>query len=976
MKIRMQPKVALQILLLLSGDIERCPGPEENEVRLDFDRILRCKGLKLFHLNIRGLWTNLSNISQIFSDNKNIDILSLGETHIADEPGEMYTIDGYTFVNRPRKNGKGGGVACYVHDNINWIRRFDLESKDLECLWLEIIPAKSKSFLLAVMYKPPEGSRYLQSNFINLLNDMLSLATKSNKETIIMGDLNVNYLDKSDHKEIKSVFNLIGFKQVITEATRTTENTATLIDVIQTNNPQVISTTTVIPIAFSDHDLIACVRKLNHRSFNPKTIICRNYKNYSAEAMSENISSHEDYGQVLNEKNINICWNKLKGIITSCLDEIAPKITKRIRGQPSPWMSVEIKTHMNKRDILLRKSRKTKHPEDIVSFKRKRNQVNSLVKHAKKVYFKEQLENSAHDSNRFWNTLKRLYPSKSTSTTRTFKINGELNCDKKSIAKTFSSYFSTIVCKMKKRAFALRDCIWTTQSFEPLRTCRKFKFKPVTENTVKKEIVKLKRKKATGLDGIPTFILKDCAEVLKTPLTNIVNNSLSSGIYPTDWKISKLIPVFKSGSSAEVENYRPISVIPAVSKIIERIIHRQFSVYLEESDLLTDCQFGFRRKRSTELAATLFVDNIKSKVNDGAMVGAVFIDLSKAFDTISHSKLLQKLEMYGVTGVELAWFSDYLFNRNQRVQYDNFLSSEEKVFCGVPQGSIIGPLLFVLFYNDFPSCLKHAQCIIYADDTVIYVPGKDIFIIQTRLSADMDRISSWCIKNELILNLKKGKTEAMLFGTSKKLAMQSDTLHITFAYENINYTTSYKYLGIEVDPTLNLNSYLDKTYKKSTGRLKILYKIRPYIDSKCAKVLYQSMILPLFTYCGTLQLNYSKTQQKRLHSFHRRGMDLVKSSDNVPSPIDMNKVHSLIIVHRCVHDDVCGNFKKYFEIVTHIKTTRNVGSFLKLRKLKLEYARSSFYYMGASLFNALPHSIRIIDNVDEFQCALHRHFFG
>ena len=114
MKIRMQPKVALQILLLLSGDIERCPGPEENEVRLDFDRILRCKGLKLFHLNIRGLWTNLSNISQIFSDNKNIDILSLGETHIADEPGEMYTIDGYTFVNRPRKNGKGGGVACYV----------------------------------------------------------------------------------------------------------------------------------------------------------------------------------------------------------------------------------------------------------------------------------------------------------------------------------------------------------------------------------------------------------------------------------------------------------------------------------------------------------------------------------------------------------------------------------------------------------------------------------------------------------------------------------------------------------------------------------------------------------------------------------------------------------------------------------------------------------------------------------------------
>ena len=871
----------------------------------------------------------------------------------------MYNIDGYSFVSKPRINGKGGGIACYINENINWTRRHDLESNDLECIWIEIFPVKAKSLLVAVIYKPPEGSRYLHENFKNLLNDMLSLATKSNKETIIMGDLNVNYMDKNDNKDIKSMFNVFSFKQMIKEPTRITEHSQTLIDVIQTNNPQAISVTTVIPVAFSDHDLIACVRKLNHRSFKSKTIDCRNYKNYSAEALSMKIASHVDYEQVSNETDVNNCWIKLKNIITTSLEDIAPRITKRIRGQPSPWLNIEIKSKMNKRDILLRKSRKSKNPSDIAAYKKIKNQVTRLIKRAKKEYFKQELKDSSNDSNRFWSTLKKLYPTKSTVSTSTFNIDGTYTSDSNCIVRAFSSFFGGVVSCLKKGAFGLRNCVWTAPSFEPLRTCRKFSFVPVSGETVEKELRKMKRKKATGLDGIPPFVLRDCAQVLKTPLTRIINMSLKSGVFPTDWKCSKVVPVFKSGSTSEIENYRPISVIPAISKVIERIVHQQFSTYLEDSDLLSNCQFGFRKKRSTELAATLFFDNVKKKVNDGMMVGAVFIDLSKAFDTISHSKLLQKLESYGVTGVELAWFNDYLFNRSQRIQFDNLLSTNVDVHCGVPQGSIIGPLLFILFYNDFPSCLKHSKCVIYADDTVIYVPGKDVFIIESRLSADMSRISNWLTENELILNLKKGKTEAMLFGTSKRLATQSDTLHVTFSYENVNFTTSYKYLGVEVDSTLNLNSFFDSAYKKSTSRLKILYKIRPYIDSNCAGAIYQSMILPIFTYCGTLRLKNCETQKNKIASFHRRAMQLVQPEKPILSPDTSNKIHSLLLLHKCVHNDVCSNFKGYFEINTNSKTTRNSGFCLKVGKLKREYARSSFYYMGASLFNDLPRCIRM-----------------
>ena len=163
-------------------------------------------------------------------------------------------------------------------------------------------------------------------------------------------------------------------------------------------------------------------------------------------------------------------------------------------------------------------------------------------------------------------------------------------------------------------------------------------------------------------------------------------------------------------------------------------MHRQLSVYLERNNLLTDCRFGLRRNRSTELAATLFTDNVKRKVNEGKLVGAVFIDLSKAFD-ISHAKLIIKLKSYGILNTEMTWFQDYLFNRTQYVQHGKTLSNGEKVHCGVPQGSIIGPLMFILFYNDFPSCLKHSKVIIYTDDTFIFVPGKDLSIIEARLSA-------------------------------------------------------------------------------------------------------------------------------------------------------------------------------------------------------------------------------------------------
>ena len=201
-------------------------------------------------------------------------------------------------------------------------------------------------------------------------------------------------------------------------------------------------------------------------------------------------------------------------------------------------------------------------------------------------------------------------------------------------------------------------------------------------------------------------MLKDTADIIASPLTCIVNLSLESGMVPTDWKVAVVTPLYKSGSHSEKGNYRPISVLPILSKILEKAVHAQVISYFETNNLFCKFQFGYRHKRSCELAVTHFVDSIRKDIDSGKYVGAVYIDLAKAFDTVSHSVILNKLQSYGIIENELTWFTDYLFQRKQYVKFDGSKSESDFVTCGVPQGSILGPLLFLIHYNDIETVLK------------------------------------------------------------------------------------------------------------------------------------------------------------------------------------------------------------------------------------------------------------------------------
>ena len=385
-------------------------------------------------------------------------------------------------------------------------------------------------------------------------------------------------------------------------------------------------------------------------------------------------------------------------------------------------------------------------------------------------------------------------------------------------------------------------------------------------------------------------------------------------------------------------------------------------------------QFGFRPKRSTKAAATILTDDIRNCLNDGKMVGAIFVDLSKAFDTIGHDLLLRKLQQHGIFGDELAWFTDYLFNRSQVVHMNGVSSQYKAVNCGVPQGSILGPLLFIVFINDLSDHLENSKIVMYADDTVIYFSNNDISIIESSLNKDLCNLADYFDDNELIINLKKGKTESMLFGTAKRLSLNKNDFNVSYRQHLISFVDKYKYLGNILDNHLTFSNNFDMFYSKTTTRLSLLYKVRPYLTDEAAEKIYKMMIIPLLTYTGTASLSFTSTQLNKLKSIENRAKQIISSNAPLPKIYSLIKREACIFVRKCLDSSTCENFNNYFDLFKHNIRTRNNGYQLKLPKIKLVIGKKAFRFLGAKIYNELPLEIRKTSDFEEFSNLTKQHF--
>ena len=493
------------------------------------------------------------------------------------------------------------------------------------------------------------------------------------------------------------------------------------------------------------------------------------------------------------------------------------------------------------------------------------------------------------------------------------------------------------------------------------------------------------RKKATGLDQIPSKLLKLAADIVGPSLAGIFERSINTGIFPAEWKLARVTPIFKKGSKSDLDNYRPISVTPIVSKIFERIVFDQLYQYLNENNLLTNCQSGFRSLHSTLTALLEATNNWSVNIDNGLLNGVVFIDLKKAFDTIDHEILLRKLASYGADKNALAWFDSYLSHRSQKCNVNGNLSNAKELSCGVPQGSIIGPLLFLIYINDLPNSLSIASAKMFADDTHISVSATNQTDLETSVNAELNNLNCWLKANRLSLNI--AKTEFMIIGSRQKLLAEGNPEpRIRIDNKSIEKVTHTRSLGLIIDNRLTWAIHISEISKKVSMAIGAMKRIRPCITTAAAVQTYNFLILPHFDYCSPVWDGLNNELSEKLQKIQNRAARVItKTSYDTRSRLLRKKLHwdtlavrrkkqKVTLVFKTLNKKSPVYLQDLFTPYCTDYNLRNSEQKLALPIPRTNYLKRSFSYDGAILWNNLPQQVRIIDSLGQFKREINRIF--
>ena len=942
--------------------------------------------VSVLHWNVRSLLPKLDEVTtELDAMSGEFDILCFCETWLSSNTKNLVSINNYEPFHSCRDSrSPGGGVSIFAKPYLKpkLLDKYQISLSFFECAGIEFTKY-NKKFLVCEIYRPPRST---PTEFLEKLETLFgNFQSAQYEEIYICGDFNLNLLDSESNNTISQFVNQMStysLLPIISRPTRITVQTSTLIDNIFIKHPNNFDSGIIIS-TISDHWPIYISKNIIANSVNvaqPSIVRFRPINDGKVTLFLELLSS-ENFEPIINHPNIDFAWHNLINRTFELYDRAFPIQTKTIspKSEAKPWINRDIVAKIKKRNLLYVKLLQGRISR--ADYNNFRNQITADIKRAKKNFYKNEFIKFKSDMLKTWSTInKALSPQSTRQSISKIRINGNIIADKDTIANSFNEYFSQIGSNI---ANSIDNQHRNHREYLSGSHTESMFFGPTSPHQVNYIIQHLKNKKG-GISNIPASILKSTSDIWSPILSELINKSILAGTFPKCLKNAKVIPIPKDGDKLEMCNYRPISLLPIFCKIFEKVLHFQLTNYFEAKCIISNAQYGFRTGKSTIQAITNQLIYIYKNMNENYNVFSLFLDFKKAFDCVDHDILLSKLQFYGIRGLALDLIRSYLSNREQCVVLDDIESETSPTTHGVPQGSNLGPLLFLIYINDLPNSSDLFKFIMFADDSTLSckVP-KNLYEqpqLISQINQELERVDRWLCANKIKINVSK--TKYLLFS----LRRVNYSIKIKIGSGSIQRADCTKFLGVYLDEQLNFACHTNYIAKKISMTLGVLNKTREVFPSNIRLMLYNSLILPYINYGITSWFGCPAYNRNKIAILQRKAIRLIRdlgprantdSHFQALNTLPIHQIYMFQVGQFAFKTVIEGPLSEFYYIIetntiNHRYNTRLIGT-LRLPRIDKTKCRSSMEYVLVKVWNTIPAQIRDCETVSGFKSQYKNH---
>ena len=930
--------------------------------------------LQSFHAKFSGFQAFLDVIDHKFHT------IVVTETWNTPNNVNLCNLDNYSAVHTFRKpspslrGGPGGGVSIFS-DNIlykmNKIEELSVCNDTIETCVAEIlcIDDPTQNHIIVAVYRPHSDSI---ENFTVQLNQILTHRDLFNKNVIIAGDMNAD-ISVPNSVAINDYLNTLSslhFIPVITKPTRyvfsNSYMTSTTLDHIFINKLSIFHSA-VFSYDLSDHlgtaiifDALQSEVEKNY-SFTFRPYSESNLSNLESKLIDTN------WDNILISDDVNSQFDNFFVFLDQLYCECFPIVNKQVsaKRRSNPWVSNETRQKIRQKSIYyhLMKNGFISKAEN----NRFKNRLNKEIQRDKHRYYQNLFNDAKQNMKKSWKNLNSLLGNK---TQGKIDILHGVNSydDQVRVLNKFNTFFATIGSNLAAN-FSNNSQVQLTDNIPRLNNS--FYFLPTTENEILEIIANLKNTK-TNLNSFPISLFKIVAPILARPLNILIENSFQSGIFPEQLKIAKITPLHKSGDTSNPSNFRPISSLPYISKIYEKLMAKRILSFCQKFSIISPNQFGFQPGVSTCDALVELIESIYQSLNEKNHHVIALIDIKKAFDSVNHRRLLTKLESYGIRGFALRWLQSYLENRKCFIAINNLKSDVLTFNVGVPQGSVLGPILFLLMINDLPRISDNIQTVLFADDTTISTSRSDFSELVQLSNNELKNVSDWTNFNQLTLNADK--TELMII----TLRPIDENFVFEFNNEVITPTNHCRFLGVMLDHKLTFKSHIDLVSNKISRHSGILYKIKHLLPLATRLNYYFAFIFPYLSYNVIVWGGTYKSHLNPLIISHKKIIRNICDAEYLEHSSPLYKKLGLLKFEDIYRYKLLIYMFKArcngLYLIEHERTTRNRDQSAYSNFHRLELTQHAVSFAGPKLWNSLPINLRNIESLGQFKRSLQKYF--